>query len=202
VPQVLEDGPGLFPGVTRGVVIAGGVMRVAEAGERHRLLVKVPDRAEKTEGLAVALDGLPVVAEVVVGVAEAVQRFRLPGLVAEVALSNISARSCTLDGFPAVTALSAKGAKLGDAAAGAGKKQLITLQHGQTAHFILDVTDVTIFPASSCGPVSAAALRVAAPGAKGIRLDLTIKACGKATAVPYLDVIAVENGAGVPDLDS
>jgi hypothetical protein len=61
---------------------------------------------------------------------------------------------------------------------------------------------VTIFPASSCGPVSAAALRVAAPGAKGIRLDLTIKACGKATAVPYLDVTAVENGAGVPDLDS
>jgi hypothetical protein len=33
VLQVLEDGLGLFPGVAGGVVIAGGVVRVAEAVE-------------------------------------------------------------------------------------------------------------------------------------------------------------------------
>jgi hypothetical protein len=88
VLQVLEDGLGLFPGVTGGVVTTGGVVRVAEAGEGNGFLVAVPDRAEKIECLAVALDGLPVVAEVLVGVAETVECLGLPHLVAEVAVQG------------------------------------------------------------------------------------------------------------------
>ena len=73
VLEVLEDGLGLFPGVAGGVVIAGGVLRVAEAGEGGGFAVGVPGLAEQVECVVVALDGLPVVAEVVVGVAEAVE---------------------------------------------------------------------------------------------------------------------------------
>ena len=72
VPQILEDGLGLFPGVAGGVEVAGGVVRVAEASEGGGCAVALPGPAEQDECLEVALDGLPVVAEVVVGVAQAV----------------------------------------------------------------------------------------------------------------------------------
>jgi hypothetical protein len=88
VLQVLEDHLGLFPGVAGGVAVAGGVVRVAEAGEGAGLLVAVPERAEEIEGLAVALDGLSVVAEVLVGVAETVECFGFPGPVAEAAVQG------------------------------------------------------------------------------------------------------------------
>jgi Protein of unknown function (DUF4232) len=120
----------------------------------------------------------------------------------QIQLSNISARPCTLDGFPGVSAISATGRQLGDPAAWDGPKRLITLQYGQTAHFILGVTDVSIFPGSSCDPVPASGLRIYAPGAHASGLDLRIEACSKASPVPYMNVSAVENGAGVPDLDS
>jgi hypothetical protein len=64
-------------------VIPGGVVRVAEVGKGAGLIVAVPDRAAKIEGPVVALDGLPVVAEVVVGVAETIECFGLSCLVAE-----------------------------------------------------------------------------------------------------------------------
>ena len=58
-------------------------MGVAEVGERVGLVVAVAELAEQVEGLLVAGDGRRVVAEVVVGVAEAVPGVRLAGAVAE-----------------------------------------------------------------------------------------------------------------------
>jgi len=89
VLQVLEDGLGLFPGVAGAPVIAGGVVCVAEAGEGAGFAVAVPGLAEQVECLVVALDGLPVVAEVVMGVGETVECFGLPRLVAEVAGARV-----------------------------------------------------------------------------------------------------------------
>jgi hypothetical protein len=53
------------------------VQRVAEVVERDGFGVVVADVAEQLDGLAVGVDGLLILGEVVVGVAEAVERVRL-----------------------------------------------------------------------------------------------------------------------------
>ena len=85
--QVIDDGQGLVPGVPGGVVIAGGLVGVAELVEGVGFFVAAPALAEQVECLAVAPDGLPLVAEVLVGVAETGKYIGFPSLVAEVGLS-------------------------------------------------------------------------------------------------------------------
>jgi hypothetical protein len=115
--------------------------------------------------------------------------------------SDISARPCTLDGFPRVSAVSSTGRQLGDAAGkGAGNLRPITLRYGQTAHFTLDVIDVSIFSPSSCDQVTAAGLAIYAPGDHGSQfVPLELRVCGK-PGLQYMTASAVLNGAGVPDL--
>jgi hypothetical protein len=118
-----------------------------------------------------------------------------------VAKQQVSARPCTLDGFPRVSAINSKGRQFGDAAGkGAGKLRLITLRYGQTAHFTLGIIDVSIFSRSSCDQVTAAGLRIYAPGDHDSQfVPLSLRVCGKA-GPQYLTASAVLNGAGVPDL--
>jgi hypothetical protein len=85
VPQVVEDALGLCPGVVCGFVVAGGVVRVAEAVEGAGALVALPGLEEQFDGVLVALDGLLVVAEVVVGVTEAVPDITLELILVEAA---------------------------------------------------------------------------------------------------------------------
>ena len=119
----------------------------------------------------------------------------------QVQLSDISARPCTLDGFPRVLAVSSTGRQLGDAAGkGAGKFRLITLRYGQTAHFTLGLIDVTIFSHSSCDQVTAAGLAIWAPGDHDSQfVPLQLPVCGK-RGLQYMTASTVLNGAGVPDL--
>ncbi len=119
----------------------------------------------------------------------------------QVQLSDISARPCSLDGFPRVSAVSSTGRQLGDAAGkGAGKPRLITLRYGQTAHFTLDVIDVSVFSPSSCDQVTAAGLAIYAPGGHDSQfVPLQLRVCGK-PGLQYMTASAVLNGAGVPDL--
>ena len=72
VVELVADGQGVLVGVAGGVGVVGGVVSVAEAGEGGGFLVVVAEVAELVEGVVVAGGGLGVVAEVVVGVAEAV----------------------------------------------------------------------------------------------------------------------------------
>jgi uncharacterized protein DUF4232 len=119
----------------------------------------------------------------------------------QIQLSDISARPCTLDGFPRVLAVSGTGRQLGDAAdKGAGKLRLITLRYGQTAHFTLGLIDVSIFSHSSCDQVTAAGLAIYAPGDHDSQfVPLALRVCGK-TGLQYMTASTVLNGAGVPDL--
>jgi hypothetical protein len=119
----------------------------------------------------------------------------------QIQLSDISARPCTLDGFPRVLAVSGTGRQLGDAAdKGAGKLRLITLRYGQTAHFTLGLIDVSIFSHSSCDQVTAAGLAIYAPGDRDSQfVPLALRVCGK-TGLQYMTASTVLNGAGVPDL--
>lgn len=115
-------------------------------------------------------------------------------------LSNISNHTCTLYGFPGVSALAPGGHQLGRAAnrGHAVPNRLVTLGRGATAHAELQITDVTAFPPSSCGKTTAVALRVYPPGAtRSLEIPLTFQACGKSGPV-YLHVGTTEGGTGIP----
>src|SRR6266511_1572874 len=83
VVDLFEDGQCSLPRVASRVDLAGGLVRLAEAGQRAGLVVAVAEVPVRDQGLLVVLGGLGVVPEVVVGVAEAVPRVGLPVAVAE-----------------------------------------------------------------------------------------------------------------------
>jgi hypothetical protein len=115
-------------------------------------------------------------------------------------LSNISNHTCSLYGFPGVSALAPGGHQLGRAAnrGHAVPNRLVTLGRGATAHAELQITDVTAFPPSSCGKTTAVALRVYPPGAtRSLEIPFTFQACGKSGPV-YLHVGTTEGGTGIP----
>jgi hypothetical protein len=116
----------------------------------------------------------------------------------ELEISNISKRTCTLYGYPGVSALLTN--ELGSAAGRnpSHRKTLVTLKPGVTAHVILQVTDVLNFPASSCKPKYATRLRVYAPGAtKANLIPFVVDACSRSGPV-YLHVTTVVAGTGIP----
>jgi hypothetical protein len=115
-------------------------------------------------------------------------------------LSNISNHTCSLYGFPGVSALAPGGHQLGRAAnrGHAVPNRLVTLGRGATAHAELQITDVTAFPPSSCGKTTAVALRVYPPGAtRSLEIPFTFQACGRSGPV-YLHVGTTEGGTGIP----
>src|SRR5437762_856444 len=83
VVAVGEDVQRGGPGGAGMVGPAGGVLGVPEAGEGVGFGVAVAEVAEQGEGVLVAVGGLGVVAEVVVGVADAVPRGGFPPAVAD-----------------------------------------------------------------------------------------------------------------------
>src|ERR1019366_3136210 len=63
VVEVAEQAGGFFPGVPLFLLVAGGLVGVAEGGEGFGLVVPVAERAEKGKGVLVAQDGGPGPAE-------------------------------------------------------------------------------------------------------------------------------------------
>ncbi|HEY2318417.1 MAG TPA: DUF4232 domain-containing protein [Solirubrobacteraceae bacterium] len=80
-------------------------------------------------------------------------------------LTNLSGHTCTLRGFPGVSAVNLRGSRLGRAAArDTGQTvRTITLAAGRTAHATLGIVDIGVLPTSSCPPTTAAGLRVFPP---------------------------------------
>lgn len=119
----------------------------------------------------------------------------------EMELSNTSTSTCTLFGFPGVSANNG-GAQLGSAAGRDHSRpsQLVTLRPGGTSHVILQITDVGNYPQAVCRPVRAQLLRVYAPGAfSSIQMPFqgSFGACSRRGPV-YLHVTAVIPGTGIP----
>jgi putative transposase len=81
--EVVQDGERLFPGRARLPEMPGGVAGVANVTENLGLARAVAGLAMQVEGTLVAFDGFAVVAQVLVGVSEAVQRRGLRLAVAE-----------------------------------------------------------------------------------------------------------------------
>lgn len=119
----------------------------------------------------------------------------------ELELSDTSNKTCTLYGYPGVAALGAGGVQLGSAAArnsGYGKEVLITLREGETAHVVLQITDVSNFPSTQCRAKTADALQVYAPGAyQAQKVPFSFRACSK-KGPAYLHVSTSIAETGIP----
>jgi hypothetical protein len=114
-------------------------------------------------------------------------------------ISNVSGSSCTLFGYPGVSAVRS-GHQVGSAAARTGSHPatLLTLAPGSTVHVVLQISDVSNFPRSACRPTQASALRVFAPGDfSSMQVPFTFAACGK-RGPRFMHVSAAIGGAGIP----
>ncbi|HEV2376896.1 MAG TPA: DUF4232 domain-containing protein [Streptosporangiaceae bacterium] len=118
--------------------------------------------------------------------------------------SNISHSTCTLFGYPGVSALGTGGKQLGSAAGrnASHPPALVTLQPGATAHVFLQITTVANFPPSVCQPTTAVALRVFPPNnTTAAQIPFSFQACSKAGPV-YLQVTTTLSGTGIPGFSS
>jgi hypothetical protein len=114
--------------------------------------------------------------------------------------SNISARTCTLFGYPGVSAVRGGGVQLGSAAArdAADPRKVVTLARGATAHALLVTANTSVFPATACHQSTAIGLKVFPPNTTSPAfIGFPIPACAKAGPV-FLRVRTVVAGTGIP----
>jgi hypothetical protein len=112
----------------------------------------------------------------------------------EIKFTNLGSATCTLAGFPGVSAVNLKGKRIGAAAThGPGKVKQIVLAPKQAAIATLQIADALNFPKAKCSPTMAAGLRVALPGGSGAKVaPVAFETCAKATA-KTLSVSAVKH---------
>lgn len=119
----------------------------------------------------------------------------------ELEISDTSNAACTLFGYPGVSALGPGGVQLGSPAgrnSGYATPQRIRLAPGDTAHVVLQITDVANFPPSTCKAKAADALYVYAPGAYSAKtIPFSFQACSKSGPV-FLHVSTSIAGTGIP----
>jgi Protein of unknown function (DUF4232) len=107
--------------------------------------------------------------------------------------SNTGPATCTLFGFPGVSAVKANGHRAGVPATRTGFHSLVTLVPGETGHAILQVTDAG---AACAHPVKAAGLRVYPPGQTVAQpVPLAVEVCAQR---PSMQIRAVHAGTGIP----
>jgi hypothetical protein len=102
-----------------------------------------------------------------------------------VEFTNLSARTCTIAGFPTVSAVNLKGKRIGAAATHSPGKKVaaVKLAQGQTATAQLQIVDALNYPASECKPTWAAGLRIGIPGGSGAKVaPLAFRTCALASA--------------------
>jgi hypothetical protein len=118
-------------------------------------------------------------------------------------ISNVSHHSCSLIGFPGVSAVGAHG-QLGTAARrdNSHHAKLVTLGRGATAHVELLLTNVDVFSPGACHPTTAQGLKVFPPNDfKAEFISFSFRACGKRGPV-FLHVSPVIAGTGIPFFSS
>ena len=106
--------------------------------------------------------------------------------------TNLSGHSCTLKGYPGVSALGLNGAALGSAASREpSSSAVVTLANGSAATAVLRIVVAQNYPVSKCHAVTAAALRVYPPGQTVAKVvPFPFSACSKA-GPQFLTVKAV-----------
>ena len=112
----------------------------------------------------------------------------------QLGFTNLSKRTCTLRGYPRVTAANLHGRRVGGFATreATGHPHTVRLHPGDSAFATLRIVEAQNFPHSVCHPVTAAGLRVSPPGRRpGKLVPFPFEACARA-ANPNLSVRAVE----------
>lgn len=118
----------------------------------------------------------------------------------ELQFSNTSSTTCTLRGFPGVSAVDRAGHQLGSSASWDHRfaPTTITVRPGTTAHALLRITDVSNYPPSSCMPVRAVGLRIYPPDTtRSHFVPLGFEACSRKGPI-YLSVRTIRPRAGIP----
>jgi uncharacterized protein DUF4232 len=119
-------------------------------------------------------------------------------------MSNISNHTCTLFGFPGVSAVGAGGGQLGSPAVrdAGDTAKTVTLSHGATAHAFLRIVNVGAFPPAQCNPVTAIGLKVFPPNDTGSAIvPFSFQAC-KTKGPKFLGVRVTVTGTGIPGFSS
>jgi Protein of unknown function (DUF4232) len=114
-----------------------------------------------------------------------------------VEFTNLSSSACTMHGYPRVLAITAKGKKLGPAAADLTMTQpTVTLKPNQTASAMLGILPPGFKP--GCKTATAAGFRVSPPSETGSRpvLNLSFPICTNQGG--SLTIYPVTKGIGVP----
>jgi hypothetical protein len=104
--------------------------------------------------------------------------------------TNLSGHTCTLLGYPGISAVDLGGHQLGSAGSRApgSAAHRVTLANGATASAVLRITVAGNFPSSSCHRVTAAGLRVFPPNQTASKVvPFPFEACSHAGPV-YLSV--------------
>jgi hypothetical protein len=117
--------------------------------------------------------------------------------------TNVSARACSLYGYPEVSAYvgdQVGGTQIGSAAIHdtSVRPHPVTLAPGQTAHSVLRVTSTGTFRRTACAQVTAPELRVMLPDqVRPTFVPIHLSACSK-KGPQFLSVQAIQPRPGVP----
>jgi hypothetical protein len=114
--------------------------------------------------------------------------------------SNVSTHSCTLHGYPGVSAIGSNGTQLGSAAGWnpTVRPRTVTLTPGATVHTVLRIADVSNYPPIACKPATAIALRIYPPNqTRATEVPFTFGSCS-AKGPMYLGVEATQPNVGIP----
>jgi hypothetical protein len=108
--------------------------------------------------------------------------------------TNLSGHTCTILGYPGVSAVGLNGHQLGSGASdnASHKPFAVTIPNGSTGAALLQIVDVSHFSTSTCHPQTAAGLRVLLPHETGSKIvPFPFSACSS-TKPSYLTVQAVQ----------
>ncbi len=118
----------------------------------------------------------------------------------QLVLTNLSGHTCTLTGYPGVSAVDLSGHQVGSAATRDAQHAAatITLARGASAVSVLRIVDVGNFPPTLCRPTEVAGLRVYPPNNVASKVvPYPFRGCGRA-GTPFLSVEAVQVARVLP----
>jgi Protein of unknown function (DUF4232) len=128
------------------------------------------------------------------------------GTIFTLEFTNVSARTCSLYGYPQVSAYAGSpvaGTQIGSAAVRdtSVRPRPVTLTPGATAHSVLRLTGTESFRPTTCAQVTAPELRVILPelGQGPVLMPIRFAACSK-KGPAFLSVQAIQPRAGIPGI--